>query len=98
MIHQDNEGNSALRDNLNGTWYISALVQPHYLSQTSIVAIQAVFHCLLFPKQVFSQDFRVGRVLDEGGLVWENSDDDATLDEVLNALDAFFVEQMTRYG
>jgi hypothetical protein len=34
MIHQDNEGNSALRDDLNGTWYISALVQPHYLSQT----------------------------------------------------------------
>jgi hypothetical protein len=22
MIHQDNEGNSALRDDLNGAWYI----------------------------------------------------------------------------
>ena len=38
------------------------------------------------------------RALDEGGLVWEDHDDDATLDEVLNALDAFLAEQMTQYG
>ncbi len=38
------------------------------------------------------------RALDEGGLVWENHDDDATLDEVLNALDAFLAEQMSQYG
>lgn len=38
------------------------------------------------------------RVLDEGGLVWESKEDDATLDEVLNALDAFLAEQMTQYG
>ncbi len=38
------------------------------------------------------------RALDEGGLVWEDHDDDATLDEVLNALDAFLAEQMSQYG
>jgi hypothetical protein len=37
------------------------------------------------------------RALDEGGLVWEDNDD-ATLDEVLQALDAFLAEQMTQYG
>ncbi len=38
------------------------------------------------------------RALDEGGLVWENNDDNATLDEILNALDAFLAEQMSQYG
>ncbi len=38
------------------------------------------------------------RALDEGGMVWESDDDDATLDEVLNALDAFLAEQMSQYG
>ncbi len=38
------------------------------------------------------------RVLNEGGMVWESDDDDATLDEVLNALDAFLAEQMSQYG
>ena len=38
------------------------------------------------------------RALDEGGLVWEDHDDDVTLDEVLNALDAFLAEQMSQYG
>ena len=38
------------------------------------------------------------RALDEGGLVWEDNDDEATRDEVLNALDAFLAEQMTQYG
>ena len=38
------------------------------------------------------------RALDEGGLVWEDHDDDATLDEVLSALDSFLAEQMTEYG
>ena len=38
------------------------------------------------------------RALNEGGLVWEDDDDDATLDEVLEALDAFLAEQMTQYG
>jgi hypothetical protein len=40
--------------------------------------------------------------LNEGGLVWEDNDDDATLNEVLKALDsflaAFLAEQMTQYG
>lgn len=36
--------------------------------------------------------------LNEGSLVWEDNDDDATLDEVLEALDAFFAEQMTQYS
>ena len=38
------------------------------------------------------------RALDEGGMVWESDDDDAMLDEVLNALDAFLAEQMSQYG
>jgi hypothetical protein len=38
------------------------------------------------------------RALNEGGLVWEDNDDDATLDEVLRTLDAFLAEQMSQYG
>jgi len=38
------------------------------------------------------------RALNEGGLVWEDNDDDATLDEVLSALDTFLADQMTQYG
>ena len=37
------------------------------------------------------------RALDEGGLVWEDNDDDATLDEVLQALDAFLAARMQEY-
>ncbi len=38
------------------------------------------------------------RALDEGGLVWEDNDDNAMLDEVLSALDVFLADQMTQYG
>lgn len=38
------------------------------------------------------------RALDEGGMIWESDDDDATLDEVLETLDTFLAEQMTQYG
>jgi hypothetical protein len=42
------------------------------------------------------------RALNEGGLVWEDNDDDATLNEVLKALDsflaAFLAEQMSQCG
>ncbi len=38
------------------------------------------------------------RALDEGGMVWESDDDDATLDEVLLSLESFLAEQMTQYG
>jgi hypothetical protein len=37
------------------------------------------------------------RALDEGGLVWEDSDDDTSLDEVLQALDAFLAARMQGY-
>jgi hypothetical protein len=37
------------------------------------------------------------RALDEGGLVWEDNDDDATLDEMLQALDAFLEARMQEY-
>ena len=40
----------------------------------------------------------VVRAWDEGGLVWENNQDAATLDELLHALDSFLVEQMSQYG
>ena len=38
------------------------------------------------------------RALNEGGLVWEDDDDDATLDEVLRACDAFLAEERSLYG
>jgi len=38
------------------------------------------------------------RALNEGGLVWEDNDANATLDEVLEALDSFLAGQMTPYG
>jgi hypothetical protein len=33
------------------------------------------------------------RALNEGGLVWEDNDDDATLDEVLEVLDSFLLSR-----
>ena len=38
------------------------------------------------------------RALNEGGLVWEDNDADATLDEVLRACEAFLAEEMSQYG
>jgi len=38
------------------------------------------------------------RALNEGGLVWEDNDEDATLDEVLQACEAFLAEEMSQYG
>ena len=38
------------------------------------------------------------RALDEGGMIWESSADDATLDEVLETLDTFLAERLTQYG
>jgi hypothetical protein len=37
------------------------------------------------------------RVLDEGGLVWEDNDDDTSLDEVLQALDAFLAARVQEF-
>ena len=38
------------------------------------------------------------RALNEGGLVWEDNDDDATLDEVLEACDTFLAGEMSQYA
>jgi hypothetical protein len=38
------------------------------------------------------------RVFNEGGFIWENDDDDATLDEVLKACDAFLADEMSQYA
>jgi hypothetical protein len=38
------------------------------------------------------------RVFNEGGLVWEDDDDSATLDEVLKACDAFLAGEMSQYA
>jgi hypothetical protein len=38
------------------------------------------------------------RALNEGDLVWEDNDDDATLDEVLEACDTFLADEMSQYG
>jgi hypothetical protein len=37
------------------------------------------------------------RALDAGGLVWESRDDDAMLDDTLQALDAFLAQRMKEY-
>ena len=37
------------------------------------------------------------RVLDAGGMVWESPEDDTTLDEVLQILDAFLAQRMQEY-
>ncbi len=37
------------------------------------------------------------RALDEGGMVWESHDDDAMLDETLNALESFLAQRMKEY-
>ena len=34
------------------------------------------------------------RPLDEGGMVWESTEDGATLDDTLHALDAFLAQRM----
>jgi len=36
--------------------------------------------------------------LDEGGTVWESDEDDTTLDEALDALEAGLAEWMKQYG
>jgi hypothetical protein len=38
------------------------------------------------------------RVFNEGGFIWEDNDDDATLDEVLKACDAFLAGEMSQYA
>jgi hypothetical protein len=38
------------------------------------------------------------RALNEGDLVWEDNDDDATLDEILEACDTFLADEMSQYG
>ncbi len=43
------------------------------------------------------QSSSVVRALNEGGLVWEDNDDDATLDETLNALESFLAQRMKEY-
>ncbi len=37
------------------------------------------------------------RAFDEGSTVWESKDDDATLDEVLHALESFLAQRMNEY-
>ena len=37
------------------------------------------------------------RAFDEGGLVWESQEDDTTLDEVLQTLDAFLAQRIQEY-
>jgi hypothetical protein len=37
------------------------------------------------------------RALDEGGMVWESQEDDATLDTLLQTLDAFLAQRMQAY-
>jgi hypothetical protein len=37
-------------------------------------------------------------VFNEGGFIWEDNDDDATLDEVLKACDAFLAGEMSQYA
>ena len=37
------------------------------------------------------------RALDEGGMVWESQEDDTTLDEMLQILDAFLAQRMQEY-
>lgn len=37
------------------------------------------------------------RALDEGGMVWESKEDDTTLDEVLQTLEAFLAQRMQEY-
>jgi hypothetical protein len=37
------------------------------------------------------------RAFDEGSTVWESKDDDATLEEVLQALDAFLPARMKEF-
>ena len=37
------------------------------------------------------------RALDEGGMVWESQEDDTTLDEVLQILDAFLAQRIQEY-
>jgi hypothetical protein len=37
------------------------------------------------------------RALNEGGLVWADDDNDATLNEVLKACDAFLADEMSQY-
>lgn len=37
------------------------------------------------------------RAFDEGGTVWESSDDEATLDEVLQTLESVLAERMKEY-
>ena len=38
------------------------------------------------------------RALDEGGMVWESQEDDTTLDEVLQTLEAFLAQRMQEYS
>jgi hypothetical protein len=38
------------------------------------------------------------RVFNEAGFIWEDNDDDATLDEVLKACDAFLAGEMSQYA
>ena len=38
------------------------------------------------------------RALNEGGLVWEDNDDDATLDEILKTCDACLEEEMSQHS
>ncbi len=38
------------------------------------------------------------RALNEGGLVWEDNGDDATLDEVLRTCDTFLADEMSQYA
>jgi hypothetical protein len=37
------------------------------------------------------------RALDEGGLVWESKEHDATLDAALHALESFLAQRMNEY-
>jgi hypothetical protein len=37
------------------------------------------------------------RAFDEGSTVWESKDDDAKLDETLNALESFLAQSMKEY-
>ncbi len=37
------------------------------------------------------------RALDEGGMVWESTEDDATLDATLDALESFLAHRMKEY-
>ena len=37
------------------------------------------------------------RALDEGGMVWESKEDDMTLDEMLQTLEAFLAQRIQEY-